>query len=279
MNVDRMETLLRYRAGELSREDAAAVERWPDFAALQAELDALDEAVLALPKEDPGTEALLARVRRPVAVAPRRPGVRALAIIGVALAAGAAFLVVGTTVADEQQAWVATALGDGLEVDGRPAPHATERLGRHGRLQSGRSGAQLVSRRGWVGLWPESTVSTSGGLALEKGTALLEGNGLTVRVGTSVVTIDGQAVVSAEPAEGEARVTAATTSLHPGADMKKDWLKLSSVALTAATVGGGLTVLVLDGGARVAVADEAPIAVAAGQVLTPAVSRTPRAVP
>lgn len=138
-------------------------------------------------------------------------------------------------------------------------------------MGGGTHGAQLVSSRGWLGLSAGGELFSDEvrGLALEKGALALAGDKLTVHAGQRDVTVFGQAVISVEPAGGDFRVTGAATTLSPGAEMKKDWLKLSSVALTAATVGGGLTLLVFDGHAQVRdVGDDTPIEVPAGQALT-----------
>lgn len=255
------ELVSRYRAGELTPEEMRALEAAPDFAQRLEQLALLDATAqqlsVALGAEK--VEALMAKVKRPRAQPPRR--LVAAGLLGLAAGVGLVFF---ATRPPRPEPWQLRAAGE-VTVDGRPAG---ARFPQGSTLRTGPSGnAQLLGVDGWLGLSGGSTLSQpdARGLLLTQGNATVSSPGLRLRARDTTLEVHGLAVISMEPPEGVARVTQTLSQGTPGDLMKTQWMTLSTVALTAAAVGGGLTLFVVDGHASARTDGAAPVEVQAGQ--------------
>lgn len=261
------ERLSRYRAGELSSDEAKALEAEPGFADQLRQLDLLDATTRQLSTELSSEKVadLLAKVKRPPARAPARVDFR----VGLAVVAAVIALVVWKGVKAEDAEWALLTSGE-VTVDGHQAA-TTQRLQRGSTVHTAPDAtAQLISPNGWIGLPGGSTLADAPGRGrLIQGNAVVSAEAQALWAGDVMVEVHGLAVLSMEPSEGVARVTDTLAHLSSGDLMKTQWLKLSTVAMTAAAVGGGLTLFVVDGHASVRPADAAPIEVKAGERWTP----------
>lgn len=258
------EQLSRYRAGELTPEAARALEAQPGFADRLRQLQSLDKAVEALPvgMSDAKLDALLSKVRRPEPRA--RPKTLELRVGMVAAALIACFL--GWTFFGSQPApWVLVPSGD-VTVDGQPVTSVTTQgAGKWSVAAAPSSSAQLV-KQGALVLVPGGAQLTHGKmLSLDRGSVLVRADALLLGASTAAVEVNGVSVVSMEPAEGVARVTELLSTTTSGELMKTQWMKLSTVAVTAAALGGGLTLFVVDGHASVRQGEGVPVVVQAGE--------------
>ncbi len=262
------ERLSRYRAGELSSDEAKALEAEPGFADQLRQLDLLDAATRQLSTELSSEKVadLLAKVKRPPTRAPARVDFR----VGLAVVAAVIALMVWRGVSAEDPEWALLTSGE-VTVDGARAA-TTQRLQRGSTVRTAPNAtAQLVSATGWIGLPGGSTLADAPGRGrLIQGNAVVSAEAQALWAGDVMVEVHGLAVLSMEPSEGVARVTDTLAHLSSGDLMKTQWMKLSTVAMTAAAVGGGLTLFVVDGHASVRPADAAPIEVKAGERWTPA---------
>jgi hypothetical protein len=261
------ERLSRYRAGELSSDEAKALEAEPGFAEQMRQLDLLDATTRQLSTELSSEKVvdLLANVKRPPARAPARVDFR----VGLALVAAVIALVVWKGVTAEDAGWALLTSGE-VTVDGHQAA-TTQRLQRGSTVHTAPNAtAQLISPNGWIGLPGGSTLADAPERGrLIQGNAVVSARAQAVWAGDVRVEVHGLAVLSMEPSEGVARVTDTLAHLSSGDRMPTQWMKLSTVAMTAAAVGGGLTLFVVDGHASVRPVDGAPIEVKAGEQWKP----------
>ncbi|MBX7113016.1 MAG: hypothetical protein K1X64_01685 [Myxococcaceae bacterium] len=267
--TDEFEKASRFRENELPPDEVGALQASGTLNEKLKVLDAVDAAVGALPNSLCGEqlEALLDRVKRPAREATpvkRRWLPTAAAATAAALIAAVA---VGAVAATQRRAWTAVPTGQVL-LDGEPLLQH-HRLGAHGHwsLEVGpESTAQLVSpAQGALRLPAGTQLSFEQGLRLDRGNLLVSANGLTLSAGGQHVSVDGTAVLSMEPAEGVVRVTDVLNQFPSGAQMKSQWMRMSSVAVTAAVAGGGLTLFVLDGNARMMGENTPELRLAAGE--------------
>ncbi len=250
------EQLSRYRAGELTPEAMRALEAEPGFADRLRHLESIEKAVATLPVGLPeaSVDALIARVRRPEPQ-PKKRGSGLELRVGIVTAALVAAFLGWTFLAPGPAQWTVVRPGAAPSVVAQKWKVA---------------GPAQVFADGVAVLVPEGAQVSHGALlALEKGTAIVQGLGVSVKAEQAVVEIDGVAVLTMEPAEGVVRVTdvlAHTSSIEL---MKTQWMKLSTVAVTAAALGGGLTLFVVEGHARVRQGSGVPVVVKAGETLAP----------
>ena len=261
---EEFEQLSRYRAGELSPDAARALEAQPGFADRLRQLQSLDSAVEALPvgMPDAKLEALMAKVRRPGPVK-RRAGLELrVGLVAAGLIAG---FLGWTFFGSQPEQWVVVPSGD-VQVDGRAiATLTTQGSGRWVVAASAEASAQLVGQGAVLLIPGGAQVSHGKGLSVDRGTVLARADELTLRVAQAAVTVNGVSVLSMEPAAGVARVTELLNTTTSGELMKSQWMKLSTVAATAAALGGGLTLFVVDGHASVRQAEGVPVVVQAGE--------------
>jgi len=261
---EEFEQLSRYRAGELTPEASRALEAQPGFAERLRQLQSLDAAVEALPVglADPKLEALLARVRRPE---PKRREAGLNFRVGLVAAAVAAGFLGWTLFAPDGERWVVVPSGE-VQIDGRAVTAPSSQGSGQWAVAVGPAGsAQLVQQGAQVLVPGGGRLSHRKGLSLDRGSALVRAEELTLRASSAAVTVNGVSVVSMEPAEGVARVTQLLSTTTSGELMKTQWMKLSTVAVTAAALGGGLTLFVVDGHASVRQGDGAPLVLQAGE--------------
>lgn len=250
------EQLSRYRAGELTPEAMRALEAEPGFADRLRHLESLEKAVATLPVGLPeaSVDALIARVRRPEPQ-PKRRGSGLELRVGIVTAALVAAFLGWTFLAPGPAQWTVVRPGAAPSVVAQKWKVA---------------GPAQVFADGVAVLVPEGAQLSHGALlTLEQGTAIVQGLGVSVKAERAVVEIDGVAVLTMEPAEGVDRVTDVLAHTSSGELMKTQWLKLSTVAATAAALGGGLTLFVVDGHARVRQGSGVPVVVKAGETLAP----------
>lgn len=263
MNED-FEQLSRYRAGELAPDLARALESQPGFAERLRQLKLLDATAGGLSTELPPERlaALIAQVRRPVVKSASRLNFR----IGLAVFAIGFGVMALKTITQTGEPWTLISLGE-VTVDGQPATQP-RRLPRGSTVRTGATGAaQLVGAGGWIGLpgGSEVTDARGRGHALTHGNAAVMAEGMFLTAQDVSVEVHGLAVLSMEPSEGVARVTDTLNQIPSGELMKTQWMKLSTVAMTAAAVGGGLTLFVVDGHASVRQGDAPQVEVKAGE--------------
>ena len=261
---EEFEQLSRYRAGELTPDAARALESQPGFAERLRQLTALDAAVGALPVEmsDAKLEALMGKVRRPPP-AKRDSGFNMR--VGVLAAAVVAGLLGWTFFGGPPETWLVVPSGD-VMIDGKPVTAlTTQGAGRWVVAVGPDSSAQLIGQGAAVLVPGGAQLTRVKGLTLDRGSILVRSDALTLGVSTGAVTVNGVSVISMEPAEGVARVTELLNTTTSGELMKTQWMKLSTVAATAAAIGGGLTLFVVDGHASVRQGDGARVVLQAGE--------------
>ena len=259
-----LEQLSRYRAGELASEVARALESQPGFAEKIRKLELLDAAARSLSVElaPEKVVALLAKVRRPAPKQQSRLNFR----VGLGVLAAGVTLVVLKTVTQQGAPWTLVSAGE-VTVNGQLAT-ATQSLPRGSTVRTGPKGAaQLVGAGGWIGLagGGEITDPRGRGHLLTQGNAAVSSEAMFLAAGDVAVEIHGVAVLSMEPSEGVARVTDTLNQFPSGDLMKTQWMKLSTVAMTAAAVGGALTLFVVDGHASVRQSEGPPLELKAGE--------------
>jgi hypothetical protein len=262
------EQLSRYRAGELTEREMRALEAQPAFSERLLQLERLDAAArgLSVDLEPRRLEALLAKVKRPEAPRGRAWKALGIGLAGLLVVAGVGL---GLSSRAAAPAWQLMGVGE-VTVDGKPVA-GSARLAQGSTLRTAAGGtAQLLGADGWVGLSGGSAVSApsarSGrGLRLLAGTATVSSQGIELSAQDTTVQVQGLAVLSMEPQEGVARVTEALEHLSPGDLMKTQWMRLSTVAMTAAAVGSALTLFVVEGHASVRQGDAAPVELRAGE--------------
>ena len=255
------EQLSRYRAGELTPEAMRALEAQPGFAERLQDLKSLDAAVVALPVDDLPDEklaTLMAKVKRPEPVAARRP--RLELRVGFAAAAVVVALLGWTFFGPAPEPWVVVPSGD-VRVDGLQLSAPATQNGAWNLVVADDASAQLAGLNAAVFVPGGATLSHGRTLSLHRGTVLVRAEDLTV----GSVTVNGISVLTMEPAAEVARVTELLSTTPSGALMKNQWLKLSTVAASAAAVGIGLTLFVLDGHASVRPGEGGAVIVNAGE--------------
>lgn len=280
---EEFEQLSRYRAGELTPEAMRALEAAPGFAERLRQLQALDVAVAALPVDLPpaNLDALLSKVRRPAAK-PRSAGPNFR--VGVLAALVVAGLLSWTFFGGAPESWVVVPAGD-VAIDGKAVTAPTApRSGQWSLAVAPGSSAQVVGPDAAVLVAGGAALTHRKGLSLDRGTVLVRAGQASLAAAGSVVQVNGASVISMEPAEGVARVTELLSHTSSGDLMKTQWMKLSTLAVTAAAVGGGLTLFVVDGHASVRTADGPPVVVRAGEQWKPGAAkpspyRAPEAAP
>lgn len=261
---EQYEQLSRYRAGELTADAARALEAEPGFADRLKQLQALDAAVEALPVGMPALklDALIGKVRRPE---PKKRGSGLELRVGLVAAALVVCFLGWTFFGGQPEQWVVVPSGavtlDGVSVTA-PMPRGSERwvvaVGPE-------ASAQLVGQGAAVLVPGGAQVTHGKGLGVDRGTVLVRAEGMTIAAAGAAVQVNGVSVISMEPAEGVARVTELLHTTTSGALMKTEWMKLSTLAATAAAVGGGLTLFVVDGHASVREGSGAPVVLKAGE--------------
>ena len=254
------EQLSRYRAGELTPDAMRALEAEPGFAQRLQALKSLDAAVEALPVDDlPDVKlaALLAKVKRPEAQ-PKR--LRLELRVGIAAAAVVMALLGWTFFGPTPEQWVVVPSGD-VRVDGLALTTPATQKGAWDLVVADDASAQLAGLNAAVFVAGGAKLIHGRTLSLQHGSVLISAEHLTV----GAVTVNGVSVLTMEPEEEVARVTELLSTTPSGALMKTQWLKLSTVAASAAAVGVGLTLFVIEGHASVRPDEGGAVIVNAGE--------------
>ncbi|MFT3839176.1 MAG: hypothetical protein QM723_19495 [Myxococcaceae bacterium] len=245
-SVDELERLSRYHAGELDAAERAAVEaelaQRADLREALEVLKSFDAApqVLAPSLAGKALDELIAGVPRPAVEPPKRrwPSFAIAAALLVGLVAYA------TT---RSRPSYAVALGSSVTVDGVALkPGEPRSVDGTARLKTAGAAAELIGAHGaWrIPDGAELSWGDSYGM-LMAGTVVVSGDGTKLRAGSADLEIFGTAVASVEPENEVVRVNEALSTTTSEELVKKDWIKLPSLALA-----GGLTLFVLEGRAE-----------------------------
>lgn len=266
--TDDFEKASRYREGELPAEEMKALEASGKLPDQLETLKAIDAAARSLPMQLDGEKlkAMVARVKRPEPASGAERKWVPTAIAAVA-AAVIGMVATGAVNLSSRRAWWVVPTGQ-VQLDGEGLSQS-RLLGTRERWAlevSPDATAQLFSRaQGALWLPAGARVINDRKLALERGSVLVSAHGLVMTAGDQQVQVDGTAVLSMEPPEGLTRVTDVLNQFPSGEQMKSHWVKLSSVAATAAAVSSGLTLFVVEGHASVGKENATPIRVEAGE--------------
>jgi hypothetical protein len=266
---DELDKASRYRDRELSAEEAKALEVVGGLPEKLELLDAVDATARQLPNtlNDAQLEALLNRVKRPARVS--APGERRWVptVAAATVAALIAAVAVGTVSVSARRAWMIVPNGQVILNGEALFKHRHQGAPGQWNIEvSPQATAQLVSRSQGVLQLPAGTrLSHDQELRLERGNLVVNAQGLLIKAGDQEVKVDGTSVLSMEPAEGVARVTDVLNQFPSGDQMKSQWMRLSTVAMTGAVAGGGLTLFVLDGHASVGGKNMLELKLAAGE--------------
>lgn len=245
------ERISRLRDGELSEEEARALEAGPfDASAVPSleealrRLDEIDEAarLLGTGLELERAEAIVASVLPPPSPRwPRR---------WVAAAAIAASIAVVFAVWERPRGSLLVHEGP-VELAGRE-------------LRAGEGASALVRLpSGSLLVGQNSRVVLGDPVRLESGTVAAWGDGIRVEAAGAEVRFDGTGFATLEPSEALDRATAGRAISPEGGTMKL-WGKLGP-AVAGVLAGGAATFLVLDGTAEVKAGAVAPVQLAAGE--------------
>lgn len=248
-SVDELERLSRYHAGELDAAERAAVEaelaQRADLREALEVLKSFDAAprVLAPSLTGKALDELIAGVPRPLGTtAP--PVKRWPALLVAAAIVGG--LVVAVFDRSSNTALV-VAHSEGVLLDGDAVRRGgTRRIGSGSSLKTGEGSVQLITPRDVISLPPGAALDWYDSFAmLMSGTVVVSGDGTELRAGPADLKIFGTAVASVEPENEVVRVNEALSTTTSEELVKKDWIKLPSLALA-----GGLTLFVLEGRAE-----------------------------
>ncbi|MCA3014503.1 MAG: thioredoxin domain-containing protein [Myxococcaceae bacterium] len=236
--LDDVERLSRYLAGELSPDEARALQlelsRTPALALALARLERLDALVAALPAVSPA-DVEAARV----AMAPRRPRARWAVPVALAVAAAVAVLLLRAPDPVPPPTLHRAVAGDALTAGAAL-------------VRADLDGAEVV-----VAPFSHVVVVDGATVRLEAGSVLVRGTARVVAERFSALA-EGVLVVSTEPA----RVLADVTGLHP---MNEDIISMERWQTQARSwAPTGLVALVLLGSAQVSAGDEHAV-LSAGQ--------------
>jgi protein-disulfide isomerase len=227
LQVDDIERLSRFHAGELSEAEAAqvkaALEQNPELARALARLKRLDALAAEVAREERSAAA-----KKPFtlseAARPSRTGPPIRRLIPLALAASLAAALT----------WTLTESGTPRQARGERGANAS---------------AQPTPTQ--VQLFEGAVVERSGdGYLLRSGTALFEGENLSVRCAEETLRIDGRALVSMEPEAAVSHVTRSAGPNSQGEDMQK--LKAQWTKSPPSTAGVAVMLAVLSGTATTA---------------------------
>ncbi len=276
-SVDEVELLAQLSAGELSAAEAerarALIEARPDLRAFVARLERLDglaaargaeeRAILSTARDEAMIDAVLGRRTR------ASWGSRLLALAaGVALLAGGAFFLASRSGSGEVPEGSPPTHKAGLEVSAERAPIAEEELPPYPPEVPGIMVGPLPEG---LAMWtPESKLRRDAPdtVVLEEGTLVLSGRG-HVQARGHTVEVDGEVLVSTEPAQALAHVIRSLRS-HPqpeGTHMRKRFEQLRG--LSRAPAGAALWVLVTTGHAVAGGPNGSSVRVAEGQSWSP----------
>ena len=272
LRLDELETLSRLAAGELPAGKAEQVkgelQRRPELAAAFEQLLSLDQALKELPPtlSSSELEALVARVPRP-----RRPFVRPPVAVTSGVAAAVLIAAIGTflvTRNGQPQPRLVALMGT-VTLDGRALAPPSQALP----LQPGavvRCGVESASiienGQARMLLARDSELVVSGDatpdFALQSGTLAATGPEIRLSAGDAHFELTGRGVLSWEPEADLLRVTDGMDTKQPRR-LGFKWLRLPIAA--TAVAAGGVTLLVLEGRAKVTTDSNARIEVTAGQ--------------
>ncbi len=272
LRLDELEVLSRFAAGELPPPEAeqmkADLQRRPELARALEQLSSLDIAVETLPetlgREE--VEALVRRVPRP-GQSVFKPRLRIAAAVALGLVAVSAALLFGL---GRETLPHLVALSGSVTLDGVAVASPSEALplppGTVVRCGSG-SASIIETRQARVLLARDSELTVSPDLpaafTLEKGTLAAMGRDIRLTAGGSRIELVGRGVLSWEPEDDLVRATDAMEA-NKTPQLGFQWLRLP-LAATAAVAAGGVTLLVLEGRAKVTANAAPPVEVAAGQ--------------
>src|SRR5216684_1860967 len=272
LRLDELETLSRLAAGELPAGKAEQVkgelQRRPELAAAFEQLLSLDQALKELPPtlSSSELEALVARVPRP-----RRPFVRPPVAVTSGVAAAVLIAAIGTflvTRNGQPQPRLVALMGT-VTLDGRSLAPPSQALP----LQPGAvvrcgvdSASIIESGQARMLLARDSELVVSGDatpdFALQSGTLAATGPEIRLSAGDAHFELTGRGVLSWEPEADLLRVTDGMDTKQPRR-LGFKWLRLPIAA--TAVAAGGVTLLVLEGRAKVTTDSNARIEVTAGQ--------------
>jgi hypothetical protein len=263
LGPDELERLSRSLAGELSPEEARALEQElrerPELREGLRQLEQLDRAVAELPEEALDPEVADRLVRGALG----RESFRGGRWIGASALVAALVVVVAVAAPwrPGRDAAEVVAVSGSVWMGGADLGLSARALRPPAVVETGTDGAAIISLpRGTLRLPPRSRVQLTAldSAQLERGTVLASAQGVSV----SGAVIHGDAVISAEPSPGLDRVTEAIW--ESGGDMARvQWTRLLPPAAAAVAVSG-VTVFVLAGRAEPAGVGSAPVAVVKG---------------